>query len=125
MKKWFELEDVKNGVTVEVPYDFSVAGLRTNTLTKMCIDKYEAILKIMETYEDKDMGVYIRKPGVTTCPLCLRFNHIDCVGCPVMNKTGKHYCYNTPYWDITGVSPVHEMITNLKREITFLKGILK
>jgi hypothetical protein len=125
MDKWFELESTISGVNIVVYECFSVKGLRTNTLTKMCIDKFEAILKVMKDYEDKNVEVYIRNLGIRSCPLCLRFNYKDCTGCPILAKTGLHYCYDTPYWDIAKMQPVQDMIKNLEAEIEFLKGILK
>lgn len=43
--------------------------------------------------------------GADNCPLCGLFNRslMDlkdrCVGCPVYEKTGEVFCYNTPYQD--------------------------
>jgi hypothetical protein len=35
--------------------------------------------------------------GISNCPLCTRFHHLECSGCPVMNATGRFYCKGTPY----------------------------
>jgi hypothetical protein len=31
------------------------------------------------------------------CALCQKYLDNDCVGCPVMERTGKHGCEGTPY----------------------------
>ena len=38
--------------------------------------------------------------GPDNCPLCkLYYWDKDCTGCPVFEKTAKHYCSGTPYED--------------------------
>ena len=44
------------------------------------------------------------KPGASQCPLCRKFNpdinqeaQLDCVGCPVQERTGHPSCKETPY----------------------------
>lgn len=39
-----------------------------------------------------------RDKGHDNCALCIEFCTLSgCKGCPVFDKTGKHYCYETPY----------------------------
>lgn len=35
--------------------------------------------------------------GPDNCPLCRRYWHKDCEGCPVSQKSGFSSCYETPY----------------------------
>lgn len=41
------------------------------------------------TFEDR---------GTMNCPLCIEFG-ITCKGCPVMKKTGKTQCHDSPWYD--------------------------
>lgn len=62
---------------------------RTLTALKGSIAKWEAI--VAGTGEDKCSN---------NCPLCQMCGR-DCIGCPVMDKTGREGCANTPWekWD--------------------------
>lgn len=56
------------------------------------------------------------------CPLCLMFfrgRPIEdiCVGCPVMERTGRRMCRGTPYWDDTNPKQA-------QAELDFLKSLL-
>ena len=35
--------------------------------------------------------------GPQNCPLCWMFRDDECRGCPVRERSGRHYCYGTPY----------------------------
>jgi hypothetical protein len=56
----------------------------------------QALLKSIEkwskihTYEEVDKGI-------DNCPLCLKYNAINCNGCPVAEKTETISCNGTPY----------------------------
>jgi len=43
--------------------------------------------------------------GPDDCAWCRLFNSLksrsdDCIGCPIYERTGKQYCYGTPYWAV-------------------------
>lgn len=67
--------------------------------------------------------------GPDNCPLCKLFYKKECVGCPVMEKTGRAQCYSTPY--ITWANLPEKSVGNslklyklAKREQAFLAGLL-
>ena len=75
--------------------------------------------------------------GADTCPLCWLFNtgedfSVDCVGCPVMLKTGFRHCVGTPYWRFVGLANRHgrgrattpAAKAAARRELAFLKSLL-
>lgn len=43
----------------------------------------------------------IQDEGVRNCPLCKLFHHIDCLGCPVQQRTGHMRCAGSPYEDFS------------------------
>ncbi len=76
--------------------------------------------------------------GADNCPLCNLFNTEDsdpmCAGCPVMERTGKQGCDDTPYqeWRKShprGVKMPYHAITSAeisaaKSELEFLRSLL-
>lgn len=62
---------------------------KTLTALKQSIEKWERNA-IAETPDD-----YTK--GVSSCPLCQLFWERDCVGCPVMDRTGNEFCIGSPY----------------------------
>ena len=62
----------------------------------------------------------------TGCALCDIFNEDGCVGCPVMDATGRDYCKETPYTLVTravyegSITAAHKAA---KAELEFLKGL--
>ncbi|WP_372570391.1 hypothetical protein [Ruegeria jejuensis] len=64
--------------------------------------------------------------GAISCPLCKLFMDSCCRGCPVMERTGKPACDDTPYDDAVEALDVflpafHEAA---RAEVEFLKSLL-
>jgi len=66
------------------------------------------------------------------CPLCGLFFDLDCEGCPVMQRTGRRGCGDTPYieasrarvdweWDYGPMEAAHDAA---RKEVAFLKSLL-
>lgn len=62
--------------------------------------------------------------GTTDCPLCTLFHkelpdgESNCSGCPIHERTGKHFCVGTPYIDWANHQDTHEYVigsTNFHR----------
>ena len=102
----------------------------TLTALKGSIEKWKKI--VAGTGEDH---------GQENCPLCALFYKDDgsqeedkeCVGCPVMKKTGDPYCTSSPYVAWLDASPSGEIPTKAsspalldaaKQELAFLKSLL-
>lgn len=74
--------------------------------------------------------------GCLNCPLCTLFHSntgrdTHCEGCPVKEKSGKPYCFGTPYtkWqnlclDNAWFADTPQKKAQATREITFLKSLL-
>jgi hypothetical protein len=71
------------------------------------------------------------KPGPSSCALCTLFIRADmgssCIGCPVMNATGKIRCVGTPYGEASasyhkGTETEWQLAANA--EIEFLESLL-
>lgn len=66
------------------------------------------------------------------CPLCTKFLHFNCTGCPVSEEVGQPNCNDTPYRDTwlplrhefgpTAINP--EMKKAARLELHFLKSLL-
>lgn len=69
-----------------------------NEKTRTALEESIEHWKEIERGEGVDLGTY-------SCALCMEFRtHFaepDCKGCPVAQKTGRRYCYDSPYseWD--------------------------
>lgn len=37
--------------------------------------------------------------GSDDCALCWKFHMHYCVGCPVLDRTGRDYCHESPYYE--------------------------
>ncbi len=69
--------------------------------------------------------------GVSDCPLCVEFYQKDCIGCPVMAKTGEECCDSTPFKDawrahrfeLNGFDSL-KFKNAAKKELAFLKSLL-
>jgi hypothetical protein len=75
--------------------------------------------------------------GPDDCPLCLVYNksltesHGTCEGCPVMKKTGKPFCHDTPYVVVANgwrMAKKYSRLTDVERglimaELAFLEGL--
>lgn len=95
---------------------------RTLEALKGSIAKWEGI--VAGTVEDQ---------GDINCPLCQKFNNDDtewpCRGCPVMDKTGRTYCFESPYQNFfTKVKSLgwknEEYRAAAQAEVDFLKSLL-
>ena len=77
------------------------------------------------------------RPRSTDCALCKMFltTHCgmgDCTGCPVMMKTGEHFCQSTPYRQahsmyierLNGTATTEDFVKAAKLELEFLKSLL-
>lgn len=80
--------------------------------------------------------------GPGDCPLCARFHlpvgerALKCIGCPVMDKTGKQFCYDTPFIEVENIADSdrwendaqlfksEEFIIAAEKELEFLKSLL-
>lgn len=65
-----------------------------------------------------------RDNGSRNCPLCQMFVkgrsfNGECVGCPVMVRTGKLGCHGSPYYDVILSQP-----KTVQAELDFLKSLL-
>lgn len=72
--------------------------------------------------------------GAINCPLCrlflnrLHIPHLGCSGCPVMERTGKSYCEDTPYEEYVAgseeaIDPEHRLPA-ARAELAFLRSLL-
>jgi len=72
--------------------------------------------------------------GWRGCPLCQRFLHNDCKGCPI-KKAGYNVCEGSPYYDVTAIlngindhgvfKGGHKILLKfIEEEILFLKSLL-
>ena len=93
----------------------------TLTALKACVEKYRAYSR-KHTFA----GVHL---GPDTCALCQIYNKRDgenCQGCPVMEKTTRTDCINTPYIDV--VSKVLVDIKGFRKacaeEADFLESLI-
>lgn len=63
----------------------------------------EALVASIAHWERLVAGVPGERVGRSTCALCVKFNREDlplsqqCIGCPIMARTGKKWCADTPY----------------------------
>jgi len=68
--------------------------------------------------------------GVENCPLCKKFIHHECEGCPVRHKSGHRYCAATAYskWKALGGMFNTAYAPSLKgaaqAELDFLRSLL-
>lgn len=101
---------------------FEINRLKTLNALKKSIQKWEDIVSGKK-----------EEPDCTNCPLCYEFYGDECKGCPVMKKTGKHFCADTPYndawnaWKVfekKGLTSHQEYIEAAKEELSFLKSLL-
>lgn len=101
-------------------------GTTLNAL-KQSIEKWERNA-VVETPEDLMMGP-------DSCPLCQLFWRGDCVGCPVMDRTGETYCDGSPYDDAEfaavrwSLAPENESLRGeahaaSRAEVAFLRSLL-
>jgi hypothetical protein len=68
--------------------------------------------------------------GMENCPLCQRFCSDDlsvsdgaCGGCPVMEKTGKRLCWDTPYGEYS-IGATRGTVEAAQAELDFLRSLL-
>jgi hypothetical protein len=69
------------------------------------------------------------KPYADYCDLCTLFLKGDCSGCPVMERTGKYSCLETPYYAAHGAyisygKHSRKFKAAAKKELTFLRSLL-
>lgn len=66
--------------------------------------------------------------GASNCPLCHEFLAKSCRGCPVRERTGKMFCWGTPYGEYSDLtdeeerSPLGRALA--KAELEFLQSLL-
>ena len=63
--------------------------------------------------------------SASSCSLCRIFLERDCVGCPVMVKTGEAGCVDTPYEEYCDEDDVKRALRFAKREVRFLRSLKK
>jgi len=90
---------------------------KTKQALEGSIAKWEAI--VAGTGEDQ---------GVCNCPLCRLFFGKDCVGCPVMERTGRWCCRGSPYdaWSTLHDEEMPDekrVAEAAKTELEFLKSL--
>lgn len=97
----------------------------------------EALKGSIKKWEDIVAGTGVDS-GADNCPLCGLFNNTEsepmCVGCPVMNQTGKDGCAGTPYvewckqqvksFDFPHKAKTDGQIAAAKAEVEFLRRLL-
>ena len=94
----------------------------------------DALIKSIQKWQDIVDGKNTDEPDSTNCPLCEVFYGDRCNGCPVMKKTGREFCGDTPYndawrrWDKFKINKTEESrlayIEAAKLELDFLKSLL-
>ncbi len=71
----------------------------------------------------------VQDKGADNCPLCELFFDYCCVGCPVMERTGKDGCRGTPYYKFTDLAPTgwargKRAKAAARQEVEFLKSLM-
>ena len=97
----------------------------------------DALIKSIQKWQDIVDGKNTDAPDSKNCPLCEVFYGTypkQCIGCPVMKRTGISQCQNTPYnaawrrWDEFKINKTEESrlayIEAAKLELDFLKSLL-
>lgn len=88
----------------------------------------QAILASIEKWEKKAAGVDTDDIGPEDCPLCQLFFKFRCEGCPILAKTGSHFCYDTPYSAYVRIlvkGTKDEIMEKAQEEVDFLKTLLE
>ena len=66
------------------------------------------------------------KISACECPLCHKYTHSRCKGCPIKIYTGIILCKNTPYEDVLKCSNTGKKLKEtVSNEVTFLQTVLK
>ena len=105
-----------------VKYDGDLTGLRKIEAMRKSVKKWEFIAEWCESHDDSE---FLADGGENTCALCKLYlgeTDRECVGCPILDRTGKIGCQETPYVNYRrsgGDSRV------ARREVAFLKTLLR
>jgi hypothetical protein len=64
--------------------------------------------------------------GAENCPLCQMFRTDKnlCTGCPVAEKTGRPFCWGSPYRDFVESESDKDALIAAKAELAFLQSLL-
>jgi hypothetical protein len=80
--------------------------------------------------EIRDCSNLYRDGDVSTCGLCLLYNHggrdSACLDCPIYKETGEVFCMNTPYYDYPRAYEEDDFVGALaaaEGELAFLEGL--
>ena len=88
-----------------------------------------ALLSSIDHWKDYENGEEERFPTASLCALCSLFYDKNCNGCPVILKTNKQICLETPYIDAANAYRMHgpkspEFKAAAKLEREFLESLL-
>lgn len=97
----------------------------------------EALLKSIEHWKENVAAEFVSEMNTSplNCALCEQFVRLAegmCEGCPVMEKTGKQGCHDTPYYAAhdalvalqRGEGTIHEWRKAAQAEVDFLESLL-
>ena len=131
-KPWFEIECEGSEIHVHRTRDIAdFEHISDRERLLMSIEKFEALLQTVK--EHKTSATWFN--GADTCPLCWKYHYFlsrtdrafktNCDGCPIYADTGEVSCRGTPYYSIVSITTYKDSITNIKREIAYLKKVLR
>lgn len=102
----------------------------------LSIEKWQFISNYYESGETE----LLSDGGISTCGCCILFfnpnGRVQCKDCPIYNKTGRKFCWNTPYDDYAEIVDnyddeekrefdVEEVLKHAKAELKFLQDLFK
>lgn len=138
---YFLLEDKGSYNVVRVKpektKDFAEASFAGFSL-HLSIAKWEFILEALEREVEEASLKLIYTGGASTCALCYMHLNKECRFCPVMEKTNKDYCFDTPQKDYAAIihdsdffeypesdpsKIIYDLIEAAKNEIDFLRSL--
>lgn len=85
-------------------------------LLKIAIEKWQMIVDYVKEYPT----IFLDERGVESCPLCRKYYHALCEGCPIKMITNKIGCNDTPYTDFIDTGKLKDA----QNEVRFLTKIL-
>lgn len=87
---------------------------------KQAIAKWETILEKLK------LKYTIENFGRKSCACCTIYHADDCIGCPIMKKSGLQWCKGTPFDNLSGIFEIAPTYTNIytaTKEVEFLKSL--
>lgn len=91
---------------------------------KLSIEKWEFIVNWVDTNK-----LYLYDGNTDTCALCSLYLRMPdaCIGCPVMESTGRRFCYGTPYVQYGSAydKSTRKALEAATQELKFLKSLME